>query len=855
MITARSVVAFLLLTSIYAQKPPDPKPAAPQENTAPANLLGRVNTQAGEARRNENIFINALDNNAQRESSIRLGMTATAISEFTAASRYFGAELGVAPINPFHVSATKAQSALHGNLFYTHANSIFAARSFFQVGGVLPARENTLGGRVTIPLWRNAWLGLDGSYDSKRGFVNGNILVPRPEERTCLSTNASICATINRFFQAWPNQAPNRLDMAARALNTNAPQAIDTSTTSARFDQVLGKHRITARHSWTNQQVDAFQLVAGQNPDTTTKSHDARLTYTFVKSARTNLDATLGFVRNSSLLVPEPNAVGPQVQIGTAFDKLGPASGIPVDRVQNRYRLGTRMQHQAGKHTISFGFEYGRLQFNGREVSSNRGNYYFRNDFGLDAITNFRLGNISRYSFAIGELDRGFRRHEYAAFVQDTWRFSPALTLTAGLRYQPQTGISEVNNITPIPFNCDCNNFAPNLGIAWRIPRNLGLLRVNYSTQFGELPPATLQQLRWNPPAFQKIENQAPPFLNLLEGVVFNPNGRAIFAALDPNLKTPYSHQYSATWQLPLSARKGRLDLSYIGSRTWKLLYLLYLNRALPVPGIPQTTATINDRRPDKRYFDYRNVENSARAYYDAAKATYTLTSNNGWLIDVTYWFSKAIDTGSTFVSIAAGDDAQQGHGQVADNVSADLRGLSNFHQTHSFINRVSYQLAYRNALIRNWRASTVFVAKSGTPFTVITGSDGPGLGNVDGVSGDRPNIVTPEILGRTISHPDLAPELLPRSAFAFIRPGEPRGNLGMTTFFRAGFRNLNASIERRFTLKQDYAIAFRAETINGLNTPQFAEPVADLSNPAFGKITNTLNDGRTFRFSLSLEF
>jgi hypothetical protein len=30
---------------------------------------------------------------------------------------------------------------------------------------------------------------------------------------------------------------------------------------------------------------------------------------------------------------------------------------------------------------------------------------------------------------------------------------------------------------------------------------------------------------------------------------------------------------------------------------------------------------------------------------------------------------------------------------------------------------------------------------------------------------------------------------------------------------------------------------------------------VGDLSNPAFGKIVNTLNDGRTFRFSLNLEF
>jgi hypothetical protein len=46
-----------------------------------------------------------------------------------------------------------------------------------------------------------------------------------------------------------------------------------------------------------------------------------------------------------------------------------------------------------------------------------------------------------------------------------------------------------------------------------------------------------------------------------------------------------------------------------------------------------------------------------------------------------------------------------------------------------------------------------------------------------------------------------------------------------------------------------------RAESVNFLNTPQFAEPNKDLASPSFGRITNTLNDGRTFRFTLSLRF
>jgi hypothetical protein len=42
-------------------------------------------------------------------------------------------------------------------------------------------------------------------------------------------------------------------------------------------------------------------------------------------------------------------------------------------------------------------------------------------------------------------------------------------------------------------------------------------------------------------------------------------------------------------------------------------------------------------------------------------------------------------------------------------------------------------------------------------------------------------------------------------------------------------------------------------ESINLSNTPQFAEPGTTLTDPNFGVITNTLNDGRTFRVTLRL--
>ena len=153
---------------------------------------------------------------------------------------------------------------------------------------------------------------------------------------------------------------------------------------------------------------------------------------------------------------------------------------------------------------------------------------------------------------------------------------------------------------------------------------------------------------------------------------------------------------------------------------------------------------------------------------------------------------------------------------------------------------------------VNGWHISGTFLAKTGLPFTVISGSDGPGFGNVDGSNGDRPNLLDPNILGRTYGDPD---SFIPRSAFALIAPTDARGNLGSNPSRRGGIRNVNAALARTWNMNSHYHVTFRAESINLFNTPQFANPSADLSSPSFGKITNTLNDGRTFQFTLQLHF
>ena len=160
----------------------DPSPEGGAQRTS-INLLGETSSESGESRRNENVQFNLVDNNALKELNIRLGTTATLVSEFAVDRGYFGSEYGKPPTPPVHVAPAPGRG-FHGDAFWRHNNSVFSARSFFQVGEVRPARENLYGLNLAAPLGPLGAVTLGVSQNRIRGNVNGNVLIPLPEERT-----------------------------------------------------------------------------------------------------------------------------------------------------------------------------------------------------------------------------------------------------------------------------------------------------------------------------------------------------------------------------------------------------------------------------------------------------------------------------------------------------------------------------------------------------------------------------------------------------------------------------------------------------------------------------------------------
>ena len=833
------------------------------------NLLGQEDTKSGEARRNENVQFNLVDTNTLQELNIRLGATATIVSEFRPDRDHYGAEYGRRAAPSLHLPPARG-SGIHGNVSWTHGNSAFSARSFFQVGDVQPANENRYGFRLSAPAGDNTQFTVNASQQKIRGQVNGNVLVPLPSERTPLlvdpssgeRTDPETRRIVEQLLQAYPAALPNRTDIAPRALNTNAPQQIDTNSANLRLDRDLAKRgKLGLGYVFTSQSVDAFQFVRGSNPDTEIKNHRPRVTWSRSWSPKTVTDVSAGFDRVGSLLIPEPNNFGPTVGVGRAISGQGPSPLIPVDRAMNTFRFAGQLSRTLSRHSIKAGFHFGRIQLNGVEQQAIRGNTQFSDNFNNDAITNFRLGKPTRLLKTVGSFHRGFRQWSNQFYVADTWKVRPDLVLSLGLRYELVTTPQEVNEFETLPYSCDCNNFAPRLSFAYNIGDRLGTLRAAYGISYGEIYPVTYSQYRINAPNVVRLVVLQPKLVDIISGAAFanvTPGSRSTLFDIADNLVEPYSHQYSLSWEFGLS-NTTNLQLGYVGSRTHKVFQAWFLNRGERPPGIPVTVRTTNVRRPDDRYNDVLRLHNASRAYFDAGRVAFVMRDLKGVSIDAAYWFSKSIDLGSDYTNTMNGGDARRAVSQTSNDIHADVKSLSFFDQPHALLLRAVYEMptgsGWTRRVFGGWQFSTVALLKTGTPFTVQTGSDGPGFGNVDGATGDRPHLLDDSLLGKTIGDPDTSRQYLRHAAFAYQSPGDLAGTLGLRTFRKGKIANVNAGISRSWTVGSESSLTFRAESVNFFNTPQFADPNTSLTSPSFGRITNTLNDGRTFRFTLTLNY
>ena len=835
---------------------------------------------------NPNLFYVKLDTNEIIRELGRRGADVQFLREFRSQENSFGASYGY-PLRTLEwAKPSTALPNFHGSLYEAHQNSGLNARSFFTVGKLRPWRRNEYGGAVGGPLFQNR-LAFDFAWTHAQdsGYINGNAQVPLATERIPRSSDPRTNAVIANLLEGFPNEFPNLPHVSLRHLNTNAIRDIRSTALSTHLgyrpnatDQLVFEQR------FLDSTEQPFEFVVGQNPVTFLRPQSIHFTYSHPFSSKTllrlshNFDRLAVFLdateRYKNLLSTLGINVVPEVSFGHDLTRLGPGPSYPRRRVENRFHFSGELNQVRGVHTLAVGLWLSRLQTNDLQSDNNRGAFSFGQDFGRTAVENFLYGAPTSFTLAAGNLYRGFRNWELASYWQDTIRVKPTLTLSIGLRHEVVTAPAEVNGLTPIPFGTDANNLAPQFGIAWNPGRGKTVLRGGYGVAFSSIFPVLYQRVRFNPPAVQVISTDNPGLLDPLRGADLRRSGLNL---ISPDLVAPYSHLYN--WgverQLPANAS---VRAGYMGSRTIKLPVNSVTNRARPVEGIPTTTGTINQRRPDPRYLEISNIMNGSIAYLDALQIALDKRTGRGLTWNVRYTFSKAINTTGTqsFANISG-----TGHISTVEDIVRDMKSLEDFDTPHSFTIGYRYEFPWgrgphgiKSWFPGGWKVSGTTTFKSGTPAHVHTGGDSPGFGNVDGVSGDRPNLLNPKILWKSLDHPDTSYAIL---ADTCTRPGQigpdgvarpymqctyfdtnippgGRGNLGFQTFRSDGISNWNLALEKDFLLREPVTVRFRAEFINLFNHPQFERPDDEIAFEPFAKIINTANRGRVIQFLLRLE-
>ena len=155
----------------------------------------------------------------------------------------------------------------------------------------------------------------------------------------------------------------------------------------------------------------------------------------------------------------KPGGDTPSLSIGPNAFNPGSNTGM----FQNRLMPSGNALWLLGKHSISMGGNYSYTQLNIRDNRPGTGQIATPdfNGFaqGMIAAQN---ASFTTTTFLVGNANRYYRANQVGAYVQDKFQWGPNLSLTAGLRYDWDAGLTEKNgnifnfNPSKYSFNPDC---------------------------------------------------------------------------------------------------------------------------------------------------------------------------------------------------------------------------------------------------------------------------------------------------------------------------------------------------------------------------------------------------------------
>jgi hypothetical protein len=301
---------------------------------------------------------------------------------------------------------------------------------------------------------------------------------------------------------------------------------------------------------------------------------------------------------------------------------------------------------------------------------------------------------------------------------------------------------------------------------------------------------------------------------------------------VDPNLRTPYVHNYNLNLQHEL--RPGTvLQAAYVGSSGFKLYRLRDLNQAGPGPAATrQERRPFNAQFPEFSFINY--LETSAHSNYNALQLTIKQRMVRGLNVYGSYTWSKSIDDASN--GIYSGTRGVS-YPQDGYNLRAE-RAVSSFDLRHRGTVNVTYELSFLPNLLASWpkrlaegwQLSGIYTGQSGLPITPFLSVDRSGTGELN----DRPDLV-----GDPNAGPHLPNQWFNKAAFAQPTSGT-FGNSGRNVIIGPNLHSVDLSVNKLTKVAEHASVQFRAEIINVFNRANFSLPNVDFNSTTFAAISET---------------
>jgi hypothetical protein len=844
---------------------------------------------------------------------------ADATQEFRVITNNFDTHYGFAPGAVVSIESKSGTNEFHGGAFEFLRNEKLNAGNFF-THLVDPLKRNQFGGYLGGPIVKQK-LFFFGNYQATRANTTASTNVTYTPTAAMLAGDFSaVPQTLNGPFQTINGKrnqvnpalfSPASVRMAETALPLGqVPSSGQVNFTGAPTDETYNEG--TGRIDWnpSNSQRLSFRSfiqfydrseiavpgdILALTPGNIGRYYNEALNHTwtvnpstinqlsvfwtqmFVSNGGANLDNQgNAFCLSRITNVQEPGCYmeGPSVSNGFSVGYTEPTS-----EMRKTWGLSDNVSRTAGNHTISAGvnawhqFAEENTYYPSNPIFSFNGNY---TGFGL---ADFLLGDVGQFTQGAGEI-ASLSGWQLGLYGQDQWKVKPNLTLTFGLRWDPNLPPAAYNGrgsafhpgqqstIFPnaplgmvFPGDTGVNDalmpttykyFEPRVGIAYQ-PKSLphtsiragfGMFTAplpysayNHSADISPFSPTyQLNGTPANPISFQNPwanfpgtgnATPFPPFASLN----YKPPQNSTFP-LPVQLGAIFSPDFrlgmTQSWNFSIDQQLGNtwaLHAAYVGSESYHQAVILDQN-----PGV-------NSTRVYYPNFSAILTDTSVgTASYNALQVGVEKRFSHGIQFQSNYTYSKTIDTAST------GNISFSGSLPNPGNLNFS-RGLSDLNFPYIWVTNFSYTtpaLRDWNPVLRqilgDWGVSGIWTFQAGRPFGIAGGNGDNNSGAL--TYGDRADLTGMPTTVQQGSKQQWLNQYFNTAAFTTNAPGT-FGTSGRNILRGPRYDSIDLALLKNWTVRERYGLQFRWEMFNAFNHASFNTPVNDPSSANFGQITS----------------